>query len=110
MDFGKMKEQMSGKIKEELTQKVDEVKADIEKKFGNIGGAQRPDQNASSVEGQKLNESQPEPMGQTKAELNTEDTSAGASDDTRDDTRAVAESDSAEGDDQSQSEDEKEVA
>jgi hypothetical protein len=106
MDFGKMKEQMSGKIKEELTQKVDEVKADIEKKFGNIGGAQRPDQNASSVEGQKLNESQPEPMGQTKAELNTEDTSAGASDD----TRAVAESDSAEGDDQSQSEDEKEVA
>lgn len=106
MDFGKMKEQMSGKIKEELTQKVDEVKADIEKKFSNIGGAQQPDQNASSVEGQKLNESRPEPMGQTNTELNTEDTSANTSDD----TRAVSESDSSEGDDQSQNEDEKEVA
>ncbi len=100
MDFGKMKEQMSGKIKEELTQKVDEVKADIEKKFSSVGGAQKPDQNASSVEGQKLNESRPEPAGQTDAELNTENTSV--------DTRAVAESDSSERDDESQ--DEKEVA
>ncbi|HET9165350.1 MAG TPA: hypothetical protein VFP11_05095 [Candidatus Angelobacter sp.] len=100
MDFSKMKEQMGGKVKEELTQKVDEVKADIEKKFSNAGGAQNPDQKASSVEGQKLNESKPEPMGQTNAELNTEDTSAGA--------RAVAESDSSERDDESQ--DQKEVA
>ncbi len=100
MDFSKMKEQMSGKVKEELTQKVDEVKADIEKRFSNAGGTQKPDQNASSVEGQKVNESRPEPMGQTNAELNTEDTSAG--------TRAVAESDSSERDDESQ--DEKEVA
>ena len=100
MDLGNVKEQMSGKIKEELTQKVDDVKADIEKKFSNAGGAQKPDQNASSVEGQKLNEARPKPMGQTNAELNTEDTSA--------DTRAVAESDSSERDDESQ--DEKEVA
>jgi hypothetical protein len=100
MDFGKMKEQMSGKIKEELNQKVDEVKAGIQKKFSNTGEAQKPDQNASSVEGQKLNESPPEPMGQTNAELNTEDTSA--------DTSAVAESDSSERDDESQ--DEKEAA
>ena len=98
MDFGKMKEQMSGKVKDELTQKVDEVKADIEKKFSNAGGAQKPDQNASSVEGQKLNESRPAPMGQP--ELAKQDTSA--------DTSAVAESDSSERGDESQ--DEKEVA
>jgi hypothetical protein len=100
MDFGKMKDQMSGKIKEELTQKVDEVKADIEKKFSNTGGSQKPDQNTSSVEGQKLNESRPEPVAETNAEIDTEDTSS--------DTRAVAEIDSSESDDESQ--DEKEVA
>lgn len=100
MDFSKMKEQMSGKVKDELTQKVDEVKADIEKKFSNAGGAQKPDQNASSAEGQKLNESRPAPIGQPEAELTTEDTSAEA--------RAMAESDSSERDDESQ--DEKEVA
>ena len=30
MDFGKMKDQVSEKVKEELVQKVDEIKADIE--------------------------------------------------------------------------------
>ena len=100
MDFGKMKEEMSGKIKDELTQKVDEVKADIEKKFSGVGGTQQSEQNNSSVEGQKLNESQSAPMGQTEAELNTQDTSA--------DTAAVAEGDSSESDDESQAQ--KEVA
>lgn len=42
MDFGKMtdqfREQANEKIKEELLQKVDEVKADVEKKFGSFGG------------------------------------------------------------------------
>jgi hypothetical protein len=34
MDFGKMEDQLSEKVKEDLVQEVDEIKVDIEKKFG----------------------------------------------------------------------------
>ena len=108
MDFGKMKEQMSGKIKEELTQKIDEVKADIEKKFSNSGGSttQQADQIANPVEGQKSSEARLESVGQTDPELETADTTEEKEETT--DTTVVAESDSAELDDDSQRE--KEVA
>ncbi|GAC1515637.1 MAG: hypothetical protein NVS1B11_33520 [Terriglobales bacterium] len=62
MDFDKMKDelkgQMSEKVKEELMQKVDEVKADVAKKFGNFGG-QTENKSEASTSPAEFNQTSP---------------------------------------------------
>jgi hypothetical protein len=79
MDFGKMKDQlkdqMSDKVKDELMEKVDEVKADVEKKFGNFGATTQAtsEQSTGSSQLENLNASRSQSGNRPEAEANIED-------------------------------------
>ena len=49
-----LKNQISDKVKNELMQKVDEVKADVESKFASFGAPQRSDQRSESPQIENL--------------------------------------------------------
>jgi len=77
MDFGKMtdqlKEQASEKVKEELLQKVDEVKAEVEKKFGSFGGTKEPGPVEGTNDAQSDRSASPEGGSQPEGQSTTEE-------------------------------------